>query len=234
MLLALGTSCSPQGHMHFLTMLPWEQLGTAVQLGDAAPAVTARGRLVGIPLPSHTSLLPLGGGEGLAAGSRCVSSAPSRTPPAPRFVVWLERHCCWMGTGAVLPGTACSVAAGLLLVAEAARSPLQAANWVPLNTFPKPKSGPRMVATSHCLDLMIGLVQQVRGCWGSVHPAGLGQDPGGSGMLSPLWQRMGSLRMAVGWVPRFGGAGRRGGVDASTLLSCTAQGGPQLADASAM
>lgn len=145
------------------------------------------GRLVGIPLHPHTSLLPLGGGEGLAAGSRCVSSAPSRTLPAPRFVVWLERHCCWMGTGAVLPGTACSVAAALLLVADAARSPLQAANWVLLNTFPKPKSGPRMVATSHCLDLMIGLVQQVRGCWGSVHPVGLGQDPGGvRDALTPL------------------------------------------------
>ncbi|XP_052660935.1 transmembrane protein 44 isoform X3 [Harpia harpyja] len=36
----------------------------------------------------------------------------------------------------------------------------EAVNWAPLNMFPKPRSGPRMVATSHCLDLMIRLVQQ--------------------------------------------------------------------------
>ncbi|KAM6065312.1 transmembrane protein 44 [Theristicus caerulescens] len=36
----------------------------------------------------------------------------------------------------------------------------EAASWAPLNMFPKPKSGRRMVATSHCLDLMIRLVQQ--------------------------------------------------------------------------
>ncbi|XP_063195155.1 transmembrane protein 44 isoform X4 [Chroicocephalus ridibundus] len=35
-----------------------------------------------------------------------------------------------------------------------------AANWVPLHVFPKPRTGPRMVATSHSLDLMIRLVQQ--------------------------------------------------------------------------
>uniref|UniRef100_A0A663DXW9 Transmembrane protein 44 n=1 Tax=Aquila chrysaetos chrysaetos TaxID=223781 RepID=A0A663DXW9_AQUCH len=98
-------------------------------------------------------------------------------------------------------------ALALLVVADMAHSPLQAVNWAPLNMFPKPRSGPRMVATSHCLDLMIRLVQQVRGCQGSVHPPGLGQDLGRSGMLSPLWQRMGSLWMAVGCMPRFGGGG---------------------------
>ncbi|XP_063195153.1 transmembrane protein 44 isoform X2 [Chroicocephalus ridibundus] len=36
----------------------------------------------------------------------------------------------------------------------------EAANWVPLHVFPKPRTGPRMVATSHSLDLMIRLVQQ--------------------------------------------------------------------------
>ncbi|XP_069648456.1 transmembrane protein 44 isoform X1 [Haliaeetus albicilla] len=36
----------------------------------------------------------------------------------------------------------------------------EVANWAPLKTFPKPRSGPRMVTTSHCLDLMIRLVQQ--------------------------------------------------------------------------
>ncbi|CAM9325711.1 unnamed protein product [Bubo scandiacus] len=35
----------------------------------------------------------------------------------------------------------------------------EAAKWAPL-MFPKPRSGPRMVATSHSLDLMIRLVQQ--------------------------------------------------------------------------
>ncbi|XP_042653156.1 transmembrane protein 44 [Tyto alba] len=35
-----------------------------------------------------------------------------------------------------------------------------AANWAPLTMFSKPRSGHRMVATSHCLDLMIRLVQQ--------------------------------------------------------------------------
>ncbi|XP_049658466.1 transmembrane protein 44 isoform X3 [Accipiter gentilis] len=54
---------------------------------------------------------------------------------------------------------------GLLsaFVALTARIPalLRAAvNWAPLNMFPKPRSGPRMVTTSHCLDLMIRLVQQ--------------------------------------------------------------------------
>lgn len=104
-------------------------------------------------------------------------------------------------------GAGCGAGAALLVVADMAHSPLQAVNWAPLNMFPKPRSGPRMVTTSHCLDLMIRLVQQVRGCQGSVHPPGLGQDPGRSGMLSPLWQRMGSLWMAVGCMPRFGGGG---------------------------
>ncbi|XP_026710660.1 transmembrane protein 44 isoform X4 [Athene cunicularia] len=36
----------------------------------------------------------------------------------------------------------------------------EAAKWAPLNMFPKPRSAPRMVAASHCLDLMIRLVQQ--------------------------------------------------------------------------
>ncbi|XP_014801336.1 PREDICTED: transmembrane protein 44 isoform X2 [Calidris pugnax] len=36
----------------------------------------------------------------------------------------------------------------------------EAAKWVPLNMVPKPRSGPRTVATSHSLDLMIRLVQQ--------------------------------------------------------------------------
>ncbi|XP_074889348.1 transmembrane protein 44 [Buteo buteo] len=36
----------------------------------------------------------------------------------------------------------------------------EATNWAPLNMFPKPRSAPRMVTTSHCLDLMIRLVQQ--------------------------------------------------------------------------
>ncbi|XP_029885171.1 transmembrane protein 44 isoform X5 [Aquila chrysaetos chrysaetos] len=54
---------------------------------------------------------------------------------------------------------------GLLsaFVALTARIPAlsrAAVNWAPLNMFPKPRSGPRMVATSHCLDLMIRLVQQ--------------------------------------------------------------------------
>ncbi|KAM9615993.1 uncharacterized protein ACIBXB_022142 [Morphnus guianensis] len=61
-----------------------------------------------------------------------------------------------MGMGAVPRGAG----AALLVVADVAHSPLQAANWAPLNMFPKPRSGPRTVATSHCLDLMIRLVQQ--------------------------------------------------------------------------
>ncbi|KAM6356994.1 transmembrane protein 44 [Alca torda] len=103
----------------------------------------------------------------------------------------------------------------------------EAANWVPLHMFPKPKTGPRMVATSHSLDLIIRLVQQVRGCWGPVQPPGLGQSLGGSGMLSPLWQGMGSLQMLCAQI----GAG---GVDASSLLPCTAGRGQHLADVFAM
>ena len=194
---------------------PWQQLGTGVQLLDAssAPVVAARGEA---------------SGEDLAAGPRCVSSAPSCTHPGPQFVVWLERYCCWMGMGAVPLGAGCGVGAALLVVADVAHSPLQDAKWAPLNMFPKPRSGPRMVATSHCLDLMIRLVQQVRDCQGSVHPPGLGQDLGGSGMLLHLWQRMSSLQMNLGGVPRFGG------VNASALLPCTAGRGQQLADAVAM
>uniref|UniRef100_A0A8B9NY52 Uncharacterized protein n=1 Tax=Apteryx owenii TaxID=8824 RepID=A0A8B9NY52_APTOW len=51
----------------------------------------------------------------------------------------------------------------VLFIADVALSPLQTANWAPLNMFPKPRSRPRMVAASHCLDLMIRLVQQT-GC----------------------------------------------------------------------
>ncbi|XP_068810232.1 transmembrane protein 44 [Struthio camelus] len=39
----------------------------------------------------------------------------------------------------------------------------ETADWAPLNMFPKSRSRPRTVAASHCLDLMIRLVQQT-GC----------------------------------------------------------------------
>uniref|UniRef100_A0A663N085 Transmembrane protein 44 n=1 Tax=Athene cunicularia TaxID=194338 RepID=A0A663N085_ATHCN len=111
--------------------------------------------------------------------------------------------------------------------ADVSHSPLQAAKWAPLNMFPKPRSAPRMVAASHCLDLMIRLVQQVR-VPGLSAPPGGGAGSMGSGMLLHLWQRMSSLQMDLGCMPRFGG------VDASALLSCTAGRGQQLADAVAM
>ncbi|KAM6389531.1 transmembrane protein 44 [Pluvialis apricaria] len=100
--------------------------------------------------------LPLSVGAGrslLAPGSR---PSPERLEGAQRRLL-----------GAVLEDNreALGFVLGLLsaLIALTARIPAlstAAAKWVPLNTFPKPRPGPRMVGASHCLDLMIRLVQQ--------------------------------------------------------------------------
>lgn len=128
-------------------------------------------------------------------------------------------------------GAGCGAGAALLVVADVAHSPLQAVNWAPLNVFPKPRSGPRMVTTSHCLDLMIRLVQQVRDCQGSVHPPGLGQDLGEvRDALTPLAENGLSVDGCRAYAQIWGGWG----VDASALLSCTARRGQQLADAVAI
>ena len=116
-------------------------------------------------------------------------------------MLWLEQHCRWMGTGAVPVGAGVA----LLVVADVACSPLQAANWALLNMFPKPRSGPRMVATSHCLDLMIRLVQQVRGCWGSVHPLGWGRIRGGQECSHPSGREWALCGWLWGVRPDLGG-----------------------------
>jgi len=79
------------------------------------------------------------------------------------------------------------MSAALPAVADVDCSPVQAENWALLSMFRKLRSGPRLVATRHCLGLMIRLVQQVRDCWVSGLDAGVrGRILGVRDALCPL------------------------------------------------
>lgn len=130
-----SASRSPQSHM-FPCSADLEQPYTSVRFLDIplATVVGVVGEAVGGP---SSLLLPLGGGNGLAAGSGCLSSAPSCNPSRTLVHGVAGVTLLRVGTGAVCFGAGCGV-----VVADVAALLCRLQTATHLTRFQNPALGP--------------------------------------------------------------------------------------------